>query len=255
MIRSISFYIYDHNFDEYWKFLYRRFNYALCYLCLSLASIVYTREANFTKKESIQDVANENFSAPRNVVSKGQTTDTISLKWKTPARCFQEIGHYQIHYREEGAKTRFIIEATETNINKHTVGHLTGDTEYQFKVRAMTDDGGEGIYSEIINATTNISLANELMRTMLDLEISNRIHITHPKVYKLPVTEDLHQRDEIVKTRKCNFGMILLCIIECSIRNVGRDRFRYSVHWENKPIQLQTYMNVPFFDRKPDIVA
>ena len=166
-----------------------------------------------TRNESVPDVSDKKPSAPRNVESTGVKSSTITLKWNPPEKCVQEIEYYEIRYKENGAKKRWKMENTESNTNEHTLVQLKGDTEYQIEVRVMTEDS-EGSYSEKIMVVTNLSLANKLKDETPNLKISERMKSTHPKVYKLPVTEDIQQRDEIAKTRKCNFGMIfkLLCL-------------------------------------------
>ena len=174
------------------------------------------QETNITRNTSIPAVSDKKPSAPRKVHSTGAGTDTITVKWNPPNRCSQEIDYYEIRYKEAGDKTRWKTVATESDTNEYVLKELTGDTEYHIVVRAMTisdDSDGGGYYSEKIMVTTNLSLANALKKATPDLKISNRIKSTNPKVYKLPVTEDLQQRDETVKTRKCNFGMILRCIV------------------------------------------
>ena len=169
-------------------------------------------DTNVTRTDSTLDVSDESPSAPRNILSTNQTSDAISLRWEEPAKSFQNIVCYEIRYRQTRGMKLWCAVDTEMDTNSHTLGKLKSDTEYQIKVRAITDDGDEGSYSEIVNVKTPISLAQVLTRTMPDLNISDRIKRTHPKVYKLPVTEDPQQRDEALKTRKCNLGKILNCM-------------------------------------------
>lgn len=73
----------------------------------------------------------------------GATAESVSLKWEAPSRAKTLINYYEILYREKGndaAQLRWERINTKTNETTITISQLKPSTNYEFKVRPVSED-------------------------------------------------------------------------------------------------------------------
>ena len=82
-----------------------------------------------------------------------------------------------------------------------TVDGLRGETEYEFKVCAVDDEGNDGPFSfPPIVMSTRPSLARSVKRESIKIKDGN------PEIYKIPLEKCRNATNKFAKTKKCFFG-------------------------------------------------
>lgn len=174
-------------------------------ICLSAVSGLHPKKATSKAETKQAESESDNdcfLSEPSVLVSVSTTSNTVILKWDRPKKGAKSVDHYEIKYKEcrkkKGKWVSVLSEGPEKTVK---VKDLKAETEYEFKVRAVNEDGEEGPFCQrSIKLTTMSSLARSL------IPIANMIEKGCPKVYKLPLTKDVDTVNENAKTRKCVFG-------------------------------------------------
>ncbi|CAC5401699.1 unnamed protein product [Mytilus coruscus] len=137
-------------------------------------------------------------SVPQSVST---TSNSITLKWNRPKRGVKSVDHYEIKYKEcKKEKGKWISVLSEGAERTVKVKDLKAETKYEFKVRAVNEDGEEGPFCLPIELSTVSSLARSL------IPLANKTGKGHPVVYKLSLTKNVDTVNEQAKTRKCVFG-------------------------------------------------
>ncbi|XP_052105230.1 uncharacterized protein LOC127738139 [Mytilus californianus] len=137
-------------------------------------------------------------SVPQSVAT---TSNSITLKWNRPKRGVKSVDHYEIKYKEcKKGKGKWISVLSEGAERTVKVKDLKAETKYEFKVRAVNEDGEEGPFCLPIKLSTVSSLARSL------IPLAKKTGKGHPVVYKLPLIKNVDTVNEQAKTRKCVFG-------------------------------------------------
>ena len=174
-------------------------------ICLYLFCSVEKIPGNMKDREAVAIYQDDIPTEPHSLSSDGQKSHTIRLQWSPPLRYKEKICYYEIKYSQSG-KIKWYTQRTEDDSCELVLKRLKSDTEYQIRVRGITNEA-EGYFSKISSFTTNLSLAKMLVNE-LTFAKSDRFQNENPVIYKLPVTEDTSQRNNCSRTRKCNFGKI-----------------------------------------------
>ncbi|XP_063429132.1 uncharacterized protein LOC134711989 [Mytilus trossulus] len=160
------------------------------------------KETKTPEKEAEEESDNDDVpSDPSVPTSVATTSNSITLKWNRPKRGVKSVDHYEIKYKEcKKGKGKWVSVLSEGAERTVKVKDLKAETKYEFKVRAVNEDGEEGPFCFPIKLSTVSSLARSLIPK------ANKIEDGHPVVYKLPLTKNIDTVNELAKTRKCVFG-------------------------------------------------
>ncbi|XP_071164338.1 uncharacterized protein [Mytilus edulis] len=149
-------------------------------------------------EESDNDDVPSDPSVPTSVAT---SSNSITLKWNRPKRGVKSVDHYEIKYKEcKKGKGKWVSVLSEGAERTVKVKDLKAEAKYEFKVRAVNEDGEEGPFCLPIKLSTVSSLARSLIPK------ATKIEDGHPVVYKLPLTKNIDTVNELAKTRKCVFG-------------------------------------------------
>ena len=132
------------------------------------------------------------------------TSNSIKLAWTEPEEEWEDtcIESYKIGYREYNKKhSKWAFVDTINTQTLFTVDGLQEETEYEFKVCAVDDEGNDGPSSfPPIVMSTRPSLARSVKRESIKIKDGN------PKIYKLPLEKRRKATNKFAKTKKCLFG-------------------------------------------------
>lgn len=145
-------------------------------------------------------------SEPLELSAMHISSSNVVLGWDKPKKGGSYINHYEIKYRELGvSKTaRWITSTTEGSINSHSITNLKGNAAFEFKVRAVDNEGEEGPFcSTPLTINTSISVANRIKRMAT---LVNRKSDSPLPVYKLPLKTPRQSVNLKFKSRRCSFG-------------------------------------------------
>ena len=118
---------------------------------------------------------------------------------------------------------KWIPVVTETSRRTITVQDLRCGTDYEFKVRAVTEDGEEGPFSPTLKISTKMSLEKSIQCDAKKIKNGN------PSVFKLPLVESRDTTNFKAKTRKYTFGKYLyIYILYIYIYIYGADVVKWS---------------------------
>lgn len=164
------------------------------------------KETKTQEKAADEEADNDDVpSDPSVPTSVATTSNSITLKWNRPKRGVKSVDHYEIKYKEcKKGKGKWVSVLSEGAERTVKVKDLKAETKYEFKVRAVNEDGEEGPFCLPIKLSTVSSLARSLIPK------ANKVEDGHPVVYKLPLTKNIDTVNELAKTRKCVFGSGIL---------------------------------------------
>ena len=89
-------------------------------------------------------------SAPPSAPTMVNTSNSIKIAWEEPEGEWEDtcIESYKIGYREYNKKhSKWAFVDTKNTQTLFTVDGLQGETEYEFKVCAVDDEGNDGPFS------------------------------------------------------------------------------------------------------------
>ena len=129
------------------------------------------------------------------------SSNSVELSWDLPKKGLKSIDSYEIKYKQCNTKNaKWITVVTDTNKTSIIVQGLKCGTYYEFKVRAVNEDGEEGPFSPNLKVSTKISLAKSIQHDTKKIKNGN------PSVFKLPLLESTATTNFEARTRKCTFG-------------------------------------------------
>ncbi|CAC5401695.1 TTN [Mytilus coruscus] len=121
-------------------------------------------------------------SEPGDLIEIESSSNSISLAWNAPRQGSNYVDHYEIKYKtcnKRGAK--WIPVVTETSRRTITVTDLKCGTDYEFRIRAVNEDGDEGPFGTTAKFSTRLSLAKSVQIGATKIKDGN------PNIYKLPL--------------------------------------------------------------------
>ena len=141
-------------------------------------------------------------SEPGQPIGIDSSSNSVELAWGQPEKGLKCIDSYEIKYKQCNTRKaeKWITVVTETNRRTIIVPDLKCGTNYEFKVRAVNENGEEGPFSPNLKVTTRVSLAKSIQ-----LE-AKKINNGNPSVFKLPLFKSRDTTNVKAKTRKCTFG-------------------------------------------------
>jgi len=132
------------------------------------------------------------------------TSNSIMLAWEEPEEEWEDtcIESYKIGYREYNkTHSKWAFVDTKNTQTLFMVDGLKGETEYEFKVCAVDDEGNDGPFSfPPVVMSTRPSLARSVKRESIKIKDGN------PKIYKIPLEKSRNATNKFAKTKKCFFG-------------------------------------------------
>lgn len=151
------------------------------------------------KEVENKDTPDEELGKPYSVESK---SDSTVLQWRAERELTENEAYHIVFKEYPNGKWRSYVSVERNNRPKVTISGLKASTSYIFKVK-ITDDntGKEGpltVESDPIKTRESPALGV--------LKRAEQIEYGPPRVYRLPIKENISARNEKAKTRKFFIG-------------------------------------------------
>ena len=138
------------------------------------------------------------------------SSSSITLAWNLQKDNINNITNYEIKYRKCHKGSKWDTVVTNDSTKKYIVEGLQGGTEYEFKIRALNEDGDEGSFTRPnVKMSTKLSLANLLKENCFKIKTDHP-----PEILKLPIKEIQRATNYTAKIRKCEFGRYNSCKLQ-----------------------------------------
>ena len=126
------------------------------------------------------------------------TLNSVTICWEKPR---EKLDCFQVRYKEKDGKSEWKSVETECDSNYITIKEIMDGVVYVFQVRGKVDHL-EGPYGPISDGITTSAL------TLAEIiKKCSCIKETTPKIYRLPLKENIKARNEEARTKQLILGL------------------------------------------------